>query len=118
LLRKEALVLNAGKPLCQFAKGANMKLSAFAARVTLLSLVCICSPLSAADINQRVANAYNEGIVRCSNPECARYLYACFRSYASATLNEFLACGTQASRLNDNEFVVAPSDQTARNSSQ
>jgi len=56
---------------------------------------------------QDVANAYNDGIVRCSNDDCARYLYACFRTYAQTTLNEFLACGQQASRLNGNQFVVA-----------
>lgn len=67
----------------------------------------------AADINPKVANAYNNGIVRCGNADCARYLYACFRSYSQRSLNEFLACGTQASRLNNDEFVVAPSDQTA-----
>lgn len=82
----------------------------------LLGLIITLSPaLQAAEINQRVANAYNEGIVRCSNAECAKYLYACFQSFSQASLNEFLACGTQASRLNNNEFVVAPSDQTAQN---
>lgn len=91
-----------------------MKIPALAAASVLMCLVCVSPSLYSADINPRVANAYNEGIVRCSNAECARYLYACFRSYSEATLNEFLACGTQASRLNDNEFVVAPSDQTAQ----
>lgn len=91
-----------------------MKLPAIAAAAALVCVVCTSTTLHSADINPRVANAYNDGIVRCSNPECARYLYACFRSYASATLNEFLACGSQASRLNDDEFVVAPSDLTAQ----
>lgn len=67
----------------------------------------------AADINPQVANAYNDGIVRCGNADCAKYLYACFRAFSSNSLNEFLACGSQASRLNNDEFVVAPSDQTA-----
>jgi len=59
------------------------------------------------NINRDVAKAYNDGIVRCSNPECAKYLYACFRSFGSATVDEFLACGTKASRLNDDQLVVA-----------
>lgn len=79
-------------------------------------LICISPRVHAADINQQVANAYNDGIVRCTNAECARYLYACFRSFSSSSLNEFLACGSQASRLNDNQFVVSGvSDQTAQN---
>ncbi len=61
----------------------------------------------ATEINLQVANAYNEGVVRCSNSECARYLYACFRSYSSGTIDEFLSCGVQASRLNDDQLVVA-----------
>ena len=80
----------------------------------LASLICLSPTVMASDINPRVANAYNDGVVRCSNPECARYLYACFRSFSSSSLDEFLACGTQASRLNDNEFVVAPAGQTAQ----
>ena len=59
------------------------------------------------DINQQVANAYNEGLVRCSNADCAKYLYACFRSYSGATIDEFLSCGVQASRLNNDQLVVA-----------
>jgi len=60
-----------------------------------------------ADINEEVARSYNEGVSRCSNPECAKYLYACFRTYASEALNNFLVCGVQASRLNDDKWVVA-----------
>ena len=59
------------------------------------------------EINQEVARAYNEGIVRCTNAECAKYLYACFRTYGTTTIDEFLVCGTQASRLNDDQLVVA-----------
>ncbi len=80
--------------------------------LALCFLTAACT-VQSADINQKVANAYNEGIVRCSNAECASYLYACFRTYATSTLGDFLACGSQASRLNGNEFVVAPVDQTA-----
>ena len=83
-------------------------------KIVLSSALLVASALSAADINQKVANAYNDGIVRCGNAECASYLYACFLSFSSSSLNEFLACGSQASRLNDDEFVVAPSDQTAK----
>ena len=82
-------------------------------KIVLGSALLAASALNASDINQQVANAYNEGIVRCGNAECASYLYACFLSYSSSSLNEFLACGSQASRLNNEEFVVAPSDQTA-----
>lgn len=60
----------------------------------------------AVDIKEDIASAYNEGLVRCGNEACAKYLYACFRSYSAATLNEFLVCGTQASRLNNNVMVV------------
>lgn len=78
-------------------------------------LVCMSPSVYPADIDQKVANAYNDGIVRCSNAECARYLYACFRSFSAGSLDEFLACGSQASRLNNNEFVVSgTSDQTAQ----
>jgi hypothetical protein len=84
-------------------------------QIMLGCLVCMSLQVHSADINQQVANAYNDGIVRCTNAECARYLYACFRSFSSGSLNEFLACGTQASRLNDNQFVVSgASDQTAQ----
>ena len=58
-------------------------------------------------ISQAVASAYNEGVVRCGNAECAKYLFACFRSYSGATLEEFLVCGVQAARLNNNQLVVA-----------
>ena len=77
-------------------------------------MMCVSPTLHSADINQKVANAYNDGIVRCSNAECARYLYACFRSFSAGSLDEFLACGSQASRLNGNEFVVAKTEQTAQ----
>ena len=82
-------------------------------KIVLCSALLAASALNASDINQQVANAYNEGIVRCGNAECASYLYACFLSYSTSSLNEFLACGSQASRLNNEEVVVAPSDQTA-----
>jgi len=62
---------------------------------------------SGAEINQEIARAYNNGIVRCGNPECAKYLYACFMSYGRTSLNEFLTCGAQASRLNNDKMVVA-----------
>ena len=83
-------------------------------KILLSSALLTASALNAADINQKVANAYNDGIVRCGNAECASYLYACFLSFSSSSLNEFLACGSQASRLNNDEFVVAPSDQPAK----
>lgn len=60
----------------------------------------------AAPINQEVANVYNDGIVRCANEQCAKYLYACFRTYSSGPLQEFLNCGSQAARLNDNKMVI------------
>lgn len=82
-------------------------------KIVLFFALSVAGAAHAADINPKVANAYNDGIVRCGNADCARYLYACFRSYSASSLNEFLACGSQASRLNDDEFVVAPSDQTA-----
>ena len=72
----------------------------------LAALLLALPTANATDINREVAKAYNEGIVRCSNPDCARYLYACFRSYARSTLEEFLNCGTQASRLNEDQLVV------------
>lgn len=69
--------------------------------------------VNAAEINQAVAKAYNDGLVRCSNPACAKYLYACFRTYSATTLTEFLICGTQASRLNGDQLVVAdPTEST------
>lgn len=76
-------------------------------------LILLCglpaSAAFAADIDQEVANMYNDGIVRCSNEECARYLYACFRSFAAGPLQEFLNCGSQAARLNNNKMVVPQS---------
>lgn len=75
-------------------------------KMCFVILVGLASTVQAVEINQKVANAYNVGVVRCSNAECARYLYACFRTYSSSSLQEFLACGTQASRLNDNQRVV------------
>ena len=93
-----------------------MKISAFVSGIALTCLACSFTPAQANEINQRVANAYNDGIVRCSNPECARYLYACFQSFRSATLNEFLTCGSLASRLNNDQLVVAPAgNATAQN---
>jgi len=65
-----------------------------------------------AEINTDVAKAYNEGLVRCTNAECAKFLYACFRTYAATTLPDFLSCGTMASRLNDNLQVVEDPDQS------
>lgn len=82
-------------------------------KIIFFVLLSAAGAVNAADINTKVANAYNNGIVRCGNADCARYLYACFRAYSSGSLNDFLACGSQASRLNNNEFVVSPSDQTA-----
>lgn len=76
-------------------------------------MLVVTGAAHSAGINQKVANAYNEGIVRCGNAECAAYLYACFRSFATRSLVEFLGCGSQASRLNNDEFVVPPADQTA-----
>lgn len=76
--------------------------------LTLLVASFGIAPFSqAAEINHDVAKAYNDGIVRCGNAECAKYLYACFRTYATTTIDEFLACGTQASRLNGDQLVVA-----------
>jgi len=72
-----------------------------------LVLMTLATVSHANDINQQVANAYNTGVVRCSNEECAKYLYACFRAYSTSSLEEFLACGTQASRLNGNQKVVS-----------
>jgi len=74
--------------------------------LVLLLLAPMFNVTNAAGINQDVARAYNEGVVRCSNEECAKYLFACFRSYSESTLQVFLACGTQASRLNDDQRVV------------
>lgn len=70
----------------------------------LLSVAALAHP---AGINPAVAAAYNDGIVRCGNADCAKYLYACFRTYSTASLQDFLACGSQASRLNDDQLVVA-----------
>jgi len=61
---------------------------------------------SAAPIDQEVANMYNDGIVRCINEDCAKYLYACFRSYSAGPVQEFLNCGSQAERLNNDKMVV------------
>lgn len=93
-----------------------MKIPVFVSIAVFASFAGVSSGTFANEINQRVANAYNEGVVRCSNPECARYLYACFKSYGSASLNDFLACGSLASRLNNDVIVVAPAaEQTAQN---
>lgn len=73
---------------------------------------------NASNINQEVAKAYNEGIVRCANADCAKYLYACFRSYSTTSLQDFLACGSQASRLNDDQQVVAPPTSSRVNTAQ
>ncbi len=70
--------------------------------------VLVLPSANASNINKEVAKAYNEGIVRCANSDCARYLYACFRTYSATSLQEFLACGSQASRLNEDQQVVAP----------
>ncbi len=75
--------------------------------ITLGAVLLFAPFVQSASINQDVAKAYNDGVVRCGNSECAKYLYACFRTYASTTLQEFLACGVQASRLNDDQRVVA-----------
>lgn len=79
----------------------------------VIAVVFFCglsAPLLAADsIDQEVANMYNDGIVRCANENCAKYLYACFRSYSAGPLQSFLECGSQAARLNDNKMVVPES---------
>ena len=79
----------------------------------IAAVVLLCglpAPLVAADlIDQEVANVYNDGIVRCGNEDCAKYLYACFRSFSSGPLQSFLDCGSQAARLNDNKMVVPES---------
>lgn len=61
---------------------------------------------TAAPIDQEVANMYNDGIVRCANEDCAKYLYACFRSFSAGPLQEFIKCGSKAQRLNNNKMVV------------
>ena len=77
-------------------------------RIITLGVALSLSPMAGSvTINQKIATAYNEGLVRCSNAECAKYLYACFRSYSSSSLQDFLACGSQASRLNNDQLVVA-----------
>jgi len=63
----------------------------------------------AAPIDQEVANMYNDGIVRCGNEACAKYLYACFRSFSSGPIANFVSCGSQATRLNDNKLVIPQS---------
>jgi hypothetical protein len=79
----------------------------------IAALVLLCGlpvPLMATDtIDQEVANMYNDGIVRCANESCAKYLYACFRSFSAGPLQPFLDCGSQAARLNDNKMVVPES---------
>ena len=79
--------------------------------IATVLLVCgSCAPVSmAAPIDQEVANKYNDAIVRCSNESCAKYLYACFRSYSAGPLAQFVSCGTQAARLNDNKVVIPQS---------
>jgi len=74
--------------------------------VAVATVITTPGAAQSVDIKEDIASAYNEGLVRCGNEACAKYLYACFRSYSAATLNEFLVCGTQASRLNDNVMVV------------
>lgn len=77
-------------------------------RKLTLGVTLLVAPLAqSTEINHEVAKAYNDGIVRCGNAECAKYLYACFRTYGTTTIDEFLACGTQASRLNGDQLVVA-----------
>jgi hypothetical protein len=41
-------------------------------QIMLGCLVCMSPQVHSADINQQVANAYNDGIVRCTNAECAQ----------------------------------------------
>lgn len=92
------------------AERSHMK-KHFAAVLFICGLSAPLVPVSmtiAAPIDQEVANSYNDGIVRCANEECARYLYACFRSYSAGPLLEFLNCGSHAARLNDNKAVVPP----------
>lgn len=76
-------------------------------KVVLSALLFAAPVAQSANINPEIAKSYNEGLVRCGNSECAKYLYACFRTYSTTTLQEFLACGAQASRLNNNLLVVA-----------
>ena len=82
--------------------------STYISSAALLLVTLSAAPTSSgAEINQEIARAYNNGTVRCSNPECAKYLYACFMTYSRGSLNEFLTCGAQASRLNKDKVVVA-----------
>ena len=76
-------------------------------KLTCGFMLLLAPMVYSAGINKHVAHAYNDGVVRCSNPDCAKYLYACYRSYSAASLQEFLACGSQASRLNNNQPVVS-----------
>lgn len=79
-----------------------------AMRNVMTGLMLLLAPLAhSAGISPIVAQAYNDGVVRCGNAECAKYLYACFRSYSGATLQEFLTCGSLASRLNNGQRVVS-----------
>ena len=77
-----------------------------------LSLLLSLPTASAKTINQDVAKSYNDGVVRCGNAECARYLYACFQSYSGATLEEFMACASLASKLNGSQKVVTAPERT------
>jgi len=72
-----------------------------------MSPIVVVPVAYSANINKEVARAYNDGIVRCTNSECAKYLYACFRTYGTTTIDEFLVCGSLASRLNGDQLVVA-----------
>jgi len=81
-------------------------------RIAALVMFCgFTAPLAtnSATIDQEVANTYNDGIVRCINEDCAKCLYACFRSYSTGPIQDFLTCGSHAARLNDNKMVVPPS---------
>lgn len=80
----------------------------FALSVFALSLTMTLPLARASSINKDVAKAYNDGIVRCTNADCAKYLYACFRSYSRTSLQEFLNCGSQAAILNEEQQVVEP----------
>ena len=82
--------------------------------VLLVTPVVVIPLAHSANINAEVARAYNDGIVRCNNSDCAKYLYACFRTYGFTTIDEFLGCGSKASRLNGDQLVVAsPEDEAA-----
>ena len=84
------------------------KLTTLATALWVTTHLLLPTTSAATEINPEVAKAYNDGVVRCGNAECAKYLYACFRTYSSTSLQEFMVCGTQASRLNRDQVVLTP----------